>query len=124
MTTEQGDGSWTKIPDDAAWPPPSEKEALRNVNAVMQAELDSSIRREHELEGELAAAEQLIAQLQNPFTVEDVELIKAHVRHPGALEAAKLKERIACARIALHELALREDGSQAANIIIAILGAP
>jgi hypothetical protein len=36
-------------------------------------------------------------QSAGPYSAEDHELIKAHVRHPGALEAAKLKERIRCA---------------------------
>ncbi len=35
-----------------------------------------------------------------PFTDDDVAAIKAHVRHPGALEAAKLRETVRCLRIA------------------------
>jgi hypothetical protein len=37
------------------------------------------------------------------FTPEDVDLIKQHVRHPGALEAAKLRARIQAALVALDQ---------------------
>ena len=39
------------------------------------------------------------------FDEETVELIKAHVRHPGAIEAAVLKERIRCALACLTDSA-------------------
>lgn len=67
----------------------------------------------------IEAVELAVATSSSVYTAEDHELIKAHVRHPGALEAAKLKERIAAALVALSHV----DGRHG-DVAIAILGAP
>lgn len=102
--------------------------ALRNVNAVLQKELDATRaelkegeRRSSDAETLARAVAQLTVELEGmaryvsklgssvtslmdakaQFSEEDVELIKAHVRHPGALEAARLRETIRCALLAV-----------------------
>lgn len=72
-------------------------EALAHVTAELCRELAGFSRYCARLEQRLDGLE----AAQRTFSAEDIELIKAHVRHPGALEAAKLRERLRMVREAL-----------------------
>lgn len=52
--------------------------------------------------GELGRQVEALTTAHGRFDEEDIDLIKAHVRHPGALEAAKLRETIRCALLAVR----------------------
>lgn len=85
----------------------------RTVSGEAELEFAARIAAQEALEG-------LTEELgKNAFTDEDIRLIREHVRHPGALEAAKMKERIACALVALSHV----DGRHG-DVAIAILSAP
>lgn len=71
--------------------------ALANAVAGMSQEVGAMARH-------MGRIDELVRSLldsKSPFTDDDVAAIKAHVRHPGALEAAKLRETIRCALEAL-----------------------
>jgi len=72
--------------------PEGKAQAARETLRVVQGELDVANKHIAQLEQELASI---------PFDAEDVALIKAHVRHPGAIEAAALKERLRCVKALL-----------------------
>ena len=69
---------------------------LANAMAGLSQEVEAMARHVGRLD-ELARS---LLDNKAPFTDDDVAAIKAHVRHPGALEAAKLRETVRCLRIA------------------------
>lgn len=73
--------------------------ALANAVAVLSQEVEAMARH-------MGRIDELVRSLldsKSPFTDEDVAAIKAHVRHPGALEAAKLREMVRCAKLAAEQ---------------------
>jgi predicted nucleic acid-binding Zn-ribbon protein len=109
---------------------PGQVQALRNVNAVLQRELDatrSELAKEEDRQSDTEHLARAVAQLtveveglarhasllgnavaslmdaKAQFSEEDIALIKMHVRHPGALEAARLRETIRCALLAITD---------------------
>lgn len=75
----------------------SDTEHLARTVAALTLELEHLLHHT----GLLGSAVASLMDAKAQFSEEDVELIKAHVRHPGALEAARLRETIRCALVAL-----------------------
>lgn len=69
---------------------------LANAMAGLSQEVEAMARHV----GRLDELVRSLLDSKAPFTDDDVAAIKAHVRHPGALEAAKLRETVRCLRIA------------------------
>jgi len=87
---------------------------LQHAGGVLDtAQVDTAMlanalaRMSHEVEGVARAVSRLdelvrvLLETKAPFTEDDIIAIKAHVRHPGALEAARLRETIRCAVLAV-----------------------
>ncbi len=76
---------------------PSGTEYLARTVAALTLELEHLLHHTGLLGNAVASLMDAKAQ----FSDEDVALIKAHVRHPGAIEAARLRETIRCTLVAL-----------------------
>jgi hypothetical protein len=72
-------------------------DTLSRAVATLTVELEGLARHVTTLGSAVASLMDAKAQ----FGEEDVAAIKAHVRHPGALEAARLRETIRCALLVL-----------------------
>lgn len=70
---------------------------LANAMAGLSQEVEAMAR----YVGRLDDLVRSLLDSKSPFSEDDIAAIKAHVRHPGALEAAKLRETIRCALEAL-----------------------
>lgn len=67
------------------------------------AELSREVERFTNRCEQVAAQCEALVNVGMVFSEEDIVLIKSHVRHPGALDAAKLRERIRCACVVLEK---------------------
>ena len=122
MTTEQGKNEVVAGPvsraDFEIW--------ARDVVGLQKRVFELENTRYQTLATELLGLAERITALEDvtrlfSWTPEDIDLIKQHVRHPGALEAAKLKERI---RAAVALLNTGHDSYVRCQAALSVLSAP